>query len=114
MELSPRAKRRFRRQFLIQDSNICWEWGGRFADHKPRKTDHYGIFKTREFSWFAHRFVYDRYHGPIPDGMTVDHMCFNIRCVNPGHLRLLKHSENARLQPRRLANVCTNGHPYGD
>ena len=53
----------------------------------------------------AHRAAWEAANGPIPDGMTVDHICFERRCVNPAHLRLLTHAENAgrrrRKWPRR-------------
>ena len=42
----------------------------------------------------AHRYAWEREHGPIPDGMEVDHMCWERSCVNPEHLRLATRGQN--------------------
>lgn len=44
----------------------------------------------------AHRAAWTHHRGPIPVGMTVDHLCHVRQCVNPRHLRLLPNVENAR------------------
>ncbi len=31
----------------------------------------------------AHRYSYTYYKGEIPEGLTLDHLCRNRRCVNP-------------------------------
>jgi hypothetical protein len=51
-------------------------------------------------------------NGRIPDDdMVVDHTCFERRCVNPSHLRLLTRSENASIRFNKPDhNYCTNGH----
>lgn len=33
---------------------------------------------------------------PIPDGMEVDHLCFNTMCVRRTHLEVVTHEENQR------------------
>lgn len=55
----------------------------------------------KAFRALAHRVAYESLHGVIPAGMTVDHACFNTRCVNPDHLRLMSLAENSgRRRPR--------------
>lgn len=44
----------------------------------------------------AHRIAYELYKGKIPDGLTVDHLCFNRLCQNPQHLEAVTFEENAR------------------
>jgi hypothetical protein len=67
----------------------------------------------------AHRAAWTFYNGPIPDGLTVDHICHVRRCVNPAHLRLLTRSENGadnrmaefRVHPT-TTKLCRRGlHP---
>lgn len=45
----------------------------------------------------VHRVVWQRNHGPIPDGWTVDHEeCRNPKCCEITHLRLITNLDNAR------------------
>lgn len=66
-----------------------------------------------EKMYLAHRAAYTYYAGRIPDGMTVHHDCYNRRCVNPWHLRLLTRSENGRRHDGDdfPLGQCRNGHP---
>jgi hypothetical protein len=34
--------------------------------------------------------------GPIPEGLTIDHLCTNKACVNPEHLEPVTRGENVR------------------
>lgn len=45
---------------------------------------------------WAHRVEWETVHGPIPEGMQVDHLCRNRRCVNPAHMELVTSAENTR------------------
>ena len=45
-----------------------------------------------------HRVVYEQARGPIPTGLTVDHLCFNKKCINIDHLELVTRAENTRRQ----------------
>jgi hypothetical protein len=65
----------------------------------------------------CHRALWVYLEGPIPDGMTVDHMCppggHNKRCQERKHLRLLTNFDNARRTFGRdwPLGQCANGHP---
>lgn len=72
------------------DVGLCWEWSG------ARSGLGYGCF------WFGTRMI--RAHvwawlalvGPIAEGLDLDHLCRNTRCVNPDHLEPVTRAENAR------------------
>jgi hypothetical protein len=44
--------------------------------------------------YYAHRVTYVLAHGPIPAGLTVDHICEVPACCNPDHLRAVPHRAN--------------------
>lgn len=64
----------------------------------------------------AHRAAWVHVHGQIPDGMTIDHVCKNRRCVNVDHMRMLTNYENARRTDGRdwPLGECANGHPNSE
>ena len=65
----------------------------------------------------AHRFAYEMFVGAIPEGMQIDHLCQNKRCVNPEHMELVTPGENisrshryprkypAKLTPDRVEKI---------
>ena len=54
----------------------------------------YGRLRVNGRMVSAHRWAWEREHGPIPDGMFIDHTCWERSCVNPEHLRLATRSQN--------------------
>ena len=68
----------------------CWVWIG--DCHR----DGYGRFRPGGSapSVQAHRFSYELFNGPIPDGMKVLHSCDYHPCVNPNHLFLGTQKDN--------------------
>ena len=85
----------------------CWLWLGNL------KRDGYGVIKRDGRTQGAHRLVYERSIGPIPEGLELDHLCRNRACVNPEHLEPVTHLENMR---RRyvLITECIRGHSLVD
>jgi hypothetical protein len=63
----------------------------------------------------AHRVAYELYVGPIPEGLTIDHLCRVRTCVNPLHLEPVTLAENIKrgfvAVPRRKP-FCHCGEPY--
>jgi HNH endonuclease len=74
-----------------RNQNGCWIWKGHI-DHGG-----YGTFRVRSGPRGmekAHRFSWMNIHGPIEQGLTVDHLCRNRRCVNPAHMEIVTRGEN--------------------
>ena len=84
----------------------------------------------------VHRVVWELTHGPIPEGLTVDHLCRIRACCNTEHMELVSIEENLerakpyrmpplwkksrsrppRERPRKTSLIrgvqCKKGHPY--
>jgi hypothetical protein len=78
-------------EYELDRATGCWNWMW------ARYSDGYGMAAmpgntTRQ----AHRVVYERFRGPIPGGMDLDHLCRNIRCVNPDHLEPVTQAVNTQ------------------
>jgi len=69
--------------------------------------------KSKSTMTTAHRAAWTFVYGAIPEGMTIDHLCKNKRCVRIDHLRMLSNYENARRTAGRdwPLGQCVNGHP---
>jgi len=89
---------RFEAKIYREPATGCWLWTG--ANRGKLK---YGIIRsTRTKSnpkgryLAAHRVAWELYRGPIPDGILICHTCDVHQCVNPSHLFLGTHLDNAR------------------
>lgn len=92
----------------------CIEWTG------ATNGVGYGMFFTdwdggRNVRQLAHRWSYEHYVGPIPDGLHVDHLCRNTLCVNPRHLEPVTQRVNilrgvAPSSIHAKKTECINGH----
>ena len=49
---------------------------------------------------YAHRIGYEETHGPIPAGLTVDHLCRQRACRRGTHLEAVTRAENVRRGER--------------
>lgn len=95
---------------LTEGMAACWEWtGSRFASG-------YGQSSALGSSHKAHRVAYELVVGPIPDGLTLDHLCRNRGCVNPSHLEpvsirtnILRGAGPPALNAAKTE--CRHGHP---
>lgn len=103
---------RFESNVLVLPSG-CWEWQAGLGAGK------YGRFWAQGKAVPAHRFAYESWVGPIPDGLTLDHTCHDRstcsggtcahrKCINPLHLEPVTSSENVKR--RYGVDRCKWGH----
>lgn len=90
------------------DLGPCWIWGPNL------RPDGYGQFRSPEMPHgYAHRWAYEKYVGPIPAGLELDHLCHTRACVNPSHLEPVTHWVNVwRGAGHGKETHCPQGHPY--
>lgn len=88
----------------------CVEWGG----HRYRG---YGYLTHDGRYVRAHRWAWEQAFGPIPEGLTLDHLCRNRACIVPCHLEPVTNRENALRGMNFSAfnarkTHCKNGHEF--
>lgn len=96
----------------------CWIWTA------GSRGKGYGNFWIEGATENAHRLSYYMAHGPVPEGLELDHICRNRSCVNPAHLQPVTKSENnlrgdnprlssERAKARHAARThCKHGHEF--
>lgn len=111
----------------VDKRSDCWLWTASVS------RGGYGQFNSwldgRHRLWRAHRYAYEQIVGPIPDGLTLDHLCHTYdracpggttcahrRCVNPAHLEPVPSVVNKMRglsipALRGRQTECLNGHP---
>lgn len=102
---------RFDRKTRWEGDCLIWQGSDNGTGHAQFKVDGKRVY--------VHRYAWERAHGPIPDGMVVDHRCFNKLCCNVEHLRLATMAQNTwsrnGAQPRKKHTSVRNVYPskYG-
>ena len=106
-------------QKVVKQENGCWKWMGCLNSKVPGRG--YGYFSFENRMGLAHRFSYEYFNNTtIPEGLEIDHLCRNRKCVNPDHLEVVTSRENtmrginpALTRQRQLSKThCLRGHPF--
>jgi hypothetical protein len=90
----------------------CWQWT---AGTIPSGYGSFHVARMRRAA--SHRYAWENLRGPIPDGLTIDHLCRNKLCVNPDHLEVVSRGENTLRAvdigaPNRSKTHCAKGHEF--
>jgi HNH endonuclease len=93
---------------IINPETSCWEWTGTVD------SGGYAQISVNSTTRLAHRLSYELFKGPIPQGLDLDHLCRNLRCINPDHLEPVTAKENVHRSPIHNASKthCPKGHEY--
>jgi len=94
---------RFAAKFTPEPNTGCWLWTAALNNCG------YAVLSlgirtgnTRVVA-YAHRVAWELEHGPVPDGLTLDHRCCVRHCVNPAHLEPVSHKVNCQRRSQREA-----------
>ncbi len=95
----------------VKKSNNCWEWTATLDGRGYGKC----YWKHKQLS--SHIISYQLMVGDVPEGLELDHLCRNKKCVNPDHLEAVTHRENmlrgfapSAIHARKTH--CPQGHLY--
>jgi hypothetical protein len=100
----------------VDKTENCWNWTGTTAGPGRYGHFHIGGGGDHRQRAYAHRYSYELHVGPIPEGMEIDHLCRNTRCVRWDHLEPVSHAENQRRRrgiktgPYNVGDRCRRGH----
>lgn len=89
------------------DSSGCLLWVSGKNDRG------YGYLYINKKQILAHRYVWQRYKGPIPKGIGVLHKCDTPACVNLDHLFLGTQADNNYDRERKGRGVYLKGEEHG-
>lgn len=90
---------RFWAKVKIGAPNECWPWQASVIGAHGYK---YGQFSLprgadgKPRTIYAHRYVCELTHGPIPSGLVAMHSCDNTVCCNPRHIKPGTQGDNLR------------------
>ena len=103
----------------VAKADGCWLWTGGIQSR--------GYGAVGHAPWTAHKMSYLLAERSIPDGLALDHLCLNKRCVRPDHLEPVtpqvnnqRAHDNGQSQPSPLSRInaakiaCPQGHFYSD
>lgn len=104
-----KIKAQIQRHVIIDEATGCWLWQG------DSVKGGYGRTFVDGRKWLAHRAAFTAYKGPIPEGLTLDHLCKRQACCNPEHTEPVTMKENT-MRGNSFSRInaekthCSRGH----
>jgi hypothetical protein len=95
----------------VEKTDTCWLWTG------SRTRNGYGQMSVGNKMKKVHRIAWEMLRWPVPDGLSLDHLCRVRHCVRPSHLEPVDHRTNV-LRGEGISAVnaqkthCTHGHEF--
>ena len=86
-------------RYAIDEATGCWNTLG------GKSKRGYGKITEGRRTLFLHRWMYERFFGPIPAGKQLHHLCANTSCCNPAHLRPVTRKEHRALDSIKLTDA---------
>jgi len=103
-----------RAELRLDKDGDCWLWpGGTARGYGVISVRRGGGASTGSRTIYVHRAMYERYVGPIPEGLQLDHLCLVKRCANPVHLEVVTSRENSQRWGMTITE-CPQGHLYDE
>lgn len=104
----PRLTEDERFNIRVNKDGRCWGWTG------AKNRAGYGVFSTKTSqSRLAHRIMWEKEKGAIPQGMQILHHCDNSSCVNPDHLFVGSQKDNMDDMANKGRKVIVTGEQNG-
>lgn len=90
---------------ILDGEDACWEWIGK------KLRGGYGCKQFGGRTVLAHRWVFQLFHGWLPQHAVLNHLCRNRCCVNPKHLEVtttagnVRHGRGTKLTAAQAAEI---------
>lgn len=81
-------------QILVDGVTGCHEWQGSVNNAGYARLTMRCCGKAHPVPQYVHRLAVELDGRAIPEGMEVDHLCYNTKCVNPDHLEVVSPEVN--------------------
>lgn len=111
---------RFWAKIRINEATGCWVWIAGCSGRPQHRRPQLNVIENGRWTpRYAYRLAYEHFVGPIPEGLTLDHVkercATRPMCVNPAHLEPVTQGVNvARGDSFAAFNArktkCSNGH----
>lgn len=99
--------------YVTSDPNGCLTWT------RAKMKNGYAVMTVEGRTRLVHRVAWEHFVEPIPEGMTIDHLCGNRACINVLHMEVVSRGENTLRGNSPPANqrrqtICKNGHDLSE